>query len=47
MINLHRHRKLESVSTAEALTRAQREMLSSSKKHPYYWAGFASIGGRT
>jgi CHAT domain-containing protein len=48
MVNFHRHRKLERLSAAEALTRAQRDMLSdSAKRHPYYWAGFAAIGGHS
>jgi CHAT domain-containing protein len=48
MINFHRNRKPGSISTAEALTLAQRAMLTSSDRryrHPYYWAPFVTIGG--
>ncbi|MGZ8842481.1 MAG: CHAT domain-containing protein, partial [Pyrinomonadaceae bacterium] len=48
MIRFHRHRVLEKTSTAEALARAQREMLSDSDQRyhqPYYWAPFTLIGG--
>jgi CHAT domain-containing protein len=46
MINFHRHRRLEMLSASEALRLAQVDMLSNpSKKHPYYWAGFTTIGG--
>jgi len=48
MINFHRNRKPGSISTAEALTLAQRAMLTNSDRryrHPYYWAPFVTIGG--
>ena len=46
MVNFHRHRKLEELSTSEALRRAQMDMLKqTSTRHPYYWAGFTTIGG--
>jgi len=50
MIKFHRHRKGDVVSTAEALRRAQLDMLSSPDaryRHPYYWASFVAIGGQT
>jgi CHAT domain-containing protein/tetratricopeptide (TPR) repeat protein len=42
MISFHRFRKVDRLSTTEALTRAQQEMISRS---PYYWAGFTVVGG--
>lgn len=48
MISFHRHRRQEKIPTAEALARAQREMLHSAEErfhHPYYWAPFTLIGG--
>jgi CHAT domain-containing protein/Tfp pilus assembly protein PilF len=48
MINFHRNRKPGSISTAQALTLAQRAMIFNSDKryrHPYYWAAFVTIGG--
>jgi len=49
MTTFHRLRKQNNVvSTAEALRKAQREMLAGSNeiyRHPYYWAPFAVIGG--
>lgn len=50
MVNLHRHRVLDRVPTAEALRRAQLEMLGgedSRYRQPYYWAAFTAIGGYT
>ncbi|HEX8089307.1 MAG TPA: CHAT domain-containing protein, partial [Blastocatellia bacterium] len=51
MINLHRHRKLQGMSSADALTEVQRDMLSNRMgeqyQHPYYWAGFTAIGAHT
>jgi CHAT domain-containing protein len=46
MVNFHKYRKQDGLSTAEALRRAQIEM-SSSKLYsqPYYWASFVVIGG--
>jgi CHAT domain-containing protein/tetratricopeptide (TPR) repeat protein len=48
MISFHRYRTQGIASTAEALRRAQRDMLVSSNernRHPYYWAAFSAIGG--
>jgi CHAT domain-containing protein len=46
MVNFHKYRKQDGLSTAEALRRAQIEM-SHSKLYsqPYYWASFVVIGG--
>lgn len=48
MISFHKYRKLENRPTAEALRRAQIDMLNSQDeryRHPYYWASFITIGG--
>ena len=46
MILFHRFRRLKHLSTTEALTRAQQEIMTHEKyRHPYYWAGFTAIGG--
>jgi CHAT domain-containing protein/tetratricopeptide (TPR) repeat protein len=48
MIAFHRRRKVEHLPTAEALRRAQLDMLGQSGggyRHPYFWAGFITIGG--
>lgn len=48
MISFHQKRTRDNVSTAEALTLAQREMLvhpDPRYRHPYYWAPFVVIGG--
>jgi CHAT domain-containing protein len=48
MVAFHGHRKQDSLSTAEALKRAQIEMLNGSLKdyrRPYHWASFITIGG--
>ena len=48
MISFHKRRTKDNVSTAEALTLAQREMLvhpDERFRHPYYWASFVVIGG--
>jgi CHAT domain-containing protein len=50
MISFHKKRTSDNVSTAEALTLAQREMLvhpDPRYRHPYYWASFVVIGGYT
>lgn len=50
MISFHKHRKHDNVSSAEALRRAQLEMLKSSDdrlSNPYCWAGFTAVGGAT
>lgn len=47
MISFHKNRK-SGVSTADALARAQRALLSGPDtryRHPYYWAPFVTIGG--
>jgi tetratricopeptide (TPR) repeat protein len=48
MISFHRLRKLEGLSTAAALRRAQQEMLAGADerhRNPYYWAAFLPVGG--
>jgi CHAT domain-containing protein len=48
MISFHRYRKRDSLPTAEALRRAQLDMLESQDPRyhrPYYWASFITIGG--
>ena len=46
MILFHRFRRLDHLSTTEALTRAQQEVMTREKyRQPYYWAGFTAIGG--
>jgi CHAT domain-containing protein/Tfp pilus assembly protein PilF len=48
MVSFHKHRKQDSFSTAEALSRAQRDMLTNTEgryRQPYYWASFITIGG--
>jgi CHAT domain-containing protein/lipoprotein NlpI len=48
MISFHRHRKRDPLPTAEALRRAQLDMLGSPDpryRRPYYWAAFVTIGG--
>lgn len=48
MVNFHRQRKQKRLSTAEALRRAQLDMLDQhgqQYRHPYYWAAFVLIGG--
>jgi CHAT domain-containing protein/cytochrome c-type biogenesis protein CcmH/NrfG len=50
MIAFHKHRKRDRVPTAEALHRAQLDMLHSPDeryRQPYYWASFVAIGGYT
>ena len=50
MISFQRHRKMDGVPTAEALRRAQEEMIESNDpryRRPYYWASFVTIGGYT
>jgi CHAT domain-containing protein len=50
MISFHRHRRQDGGSTAEALRRAQLEMMQSAdtrNQNPYYWASFVAIGGYT
>jgi CHAT domain-containing protein len=47
MISFHRHRKLEGLSTIEALRKAQIDMIQRSpgSQAPYTWAAFVPIGG--
>lgn len=46
MIEVHRLRQHEHVSTTEALMRAQQRLISTENyRNPYYWAGFTVIGG--
>lgn len=50
MVSFHRQRTRDRLSTAEALRRAQLEMLRGDDtryRHPYYWATFNAIGGYT
>lgn len=50
MVSFHRHRTRDRLPTAEALRRAQLELLHGSDsryRHPYYWAAFNAIGGYT
>jgi CHAT domain-containing protein len=50
MINFHKHRKQDRLSSAEALRRAQLEMLNSPNERlhaPFFWGAFVSIGGFT
>jgi CHAT domain-containing protein len=48
MINFHKHRKLDPLSTVKALRTAQMELLNSPDKrlrNPQVWAAFVTIGG--
>ena len=48
MVRFHRYRKTGNFSTAQALRRAQLDMLegdNESYRDPYYWAGFVTFGG--
>lgn len=48
MIRFHRYRKVEKLSTTEALRQAQLDLLESDNQRfrsPYYWGGFITIGG--
>jgi CHAT domain-containing protein len=50
MVSFHKHRKQDGLSTAEALRRAQTDMLTHTEgryRQPYYWASFITIGGYT
>jgi CHAT domain-containing protein len=51
MVNFHTYRKQQRMPSVDALTEAQRDMLSGRKgeryQHPYYWAGFTAIGAHT
>jgi CHAT domain-containing protein len=48
MIKFHEYRKVQGLSTAEALQRAQVEMIASSDerlRNPNAWAAFVIVGG--
>ena len=48
MINFHRYRKVQGLTTIDALRQAQIDMLSAADspyRQPYYWAGFLPVGG--
>jgi CHAT domain-containing protein len=48
MVSFHRHRTQDHLPTAEALRRAQLELLGGEDtryRQPYYWAAFTAIGG--
>ena len=50
MVNFHRRRvwDKDKISSSKALRFAQLDMLKNeSTKHPYYWAGFVTVGGET
>jgi CHAT domain-containing protein len=50
MISFHRHRKQENLSSAEALRRAQLDMIKRPEqqfREPYAWGAFVAIGGST
>lgn len=50
MIKFHKHRQDKTVSTAEALRRAQLEMLEfagNGYSDPHHWAAFVAVGGQT
>jgi len=49
MVNFHRYRRQGGLSTAEALRRAQIDMIrgsSETERHPFNWASFILIGGK-
>jgi CHAT domain-containing protein len=48
MIGFHKYRKSSSLSTTQALRRAQLDMIrsdSSELRNPYHWAAYTVIGG--
>jgi CHAT domain-containing protein/Tfp pilus assembly protein PilF len=50
MVSFHRYRTRDHLPSAEALRRAQLELLAGDDtryRHPYYWAAFTAIGGYT
>ncbi len=50
MIGFHKHRKIENLSSSDALRQSQLEMLAGSDERfhqPYYWSSFIALGGVT
>ena len=50
IVSFHRHRTRDRLPTAEALRRAQLELINGDDeryRQPHYWAAFAAIGGYT
>jgi CHAT domain-containing protein len=48
MIAFHKYRKIEGLSSVEALRRAQLDMINGdivAYRHPFYWAAFVAYGG--
>jgi len=48
MVSFHSHRRQKGLSTVEALTKAQRDMVhgpAENLRRPYYWAAFTVTGG--
>ena len=45
MVAFHRNRRERALTSAEALRRAQLEMLGGGSKEPFYWAAFSLFGG--
>jgi CHAT domain-containing protein len=48
MINFHKHRRVDNLSSADALRAAQLDLIDSLDKryqHPYFWAAFTLVGG--
>lgn len=48
MIAFHRYRKIEGLSSDDALRRAQIDLITATNghfRHPFYWAGFFYLGG--
>ncbi len=49
IVSFHRHRRADGLTTAEALRRAQLDMLEERGRgydSPYYWAAFVAVGGQ-
>jgi CHAT domain-containing protein len=50
MISFHKHRKQDNLSSAEALRRAQLDLLKGPEEEfhrPFFWGAFVLIGGST
>ncbi|HXG85548.1 MAG TPA: CHAT domain-containing protein [Pyrinomonadaceae bacterium] len=48
MIRFHKYRKIEKLSTVDALRRAQLDLINGRDerfKNPYYWSAFVALGG--